>query len=155
MKKSKRPTVNNVTSNDFKTSILNLIKDRRDDHSREIFKRITGVSDLVSRHAVYHKNCFLQLHNYVPEDKERKTHKQITLVDAAMNTIFDFIEQNDDCQFTLEELKDKVSGHVPDNKTILSRLRNNYGDNIVISCQSSYFTIICFKDKEHDILSKT
>jgi hypothetical protein len=59
----------------------------------------------------------------------------------------------DDCQFTFDELKDEVSGHIPDNKTIRARLMQKYGNNIVISLKTAYSSTVSFKNKEHDVLS--
>lgn len=45
------------------------------------------------------------------------------MVDAAMEQIYKYIEENDDCQFTMQELKNVITTeHIPDEKTIKKRL---------------------------------
>ncbi|GFW71069.1 hypothetical protein TNCV_191601 [Trichonephila clavipes] len=51
-----------------------------------------------------------------------------------MEQILKYIEENDDFQFSLAELKSIVTNdHIPDDKTIKRRLMNHYEDNIVFS----------------------
>ena len=44
------------------------------------------------------------------------------------------------------------SGHVPVNRTLRSG-HKKYGENIIISGKTTYSTTVCFKNKEHDVLS--
>jgi hypothetical protein len=64
-------------------------------------------------------------------------HNQVKLVNAAIDKICRFMEDNDDCQ-----LKDEVSGHIPDNKTIRARLMQKYGNNSYFVENSLFFD--CF-----------
>lgn len=80
-----------------------------------------------------------------PEDKS---------VILAMEEIFVYIENNDDCQFSLKELKCICKNKVPDDKTIKKRLKLKYDNRIIITEKQGSLTIICFIDKQHDVLNK-
>lgn len=71
-----------------------------------------------------------------------------------MLEIFNYIENNNDSQFTLKELKDVLTGYVPDDKTIISRVQQKYLTNIVITKKVGAFTIISFRDAQGNILSR-
>ena len=62
-------------------------------------------------------DCYISLRDTIKvTQKDKKIHPQTSQVDAAMEQIYKYIEENDDCQFSLKELK-----------SILKR----YNDNIV------------------------
>lgn len=55
----------------------------------------------------------------------------------------------------MQELKNIVTTeYIHDDKTIKTRLTSHYGDNIVLSSKFGSNTLICFKKKHCDILSK-
>lgn len=71
---------------------------------------------------------------------------------AAMKEIFCYIENNEDSQFTLKELKDVLTEYVPDDKTIIiSKLKEKYLTDIIITTQMGSFTIISFRDTQANI----
>lgn len=53
----------------------------------------------------------------------------------------------------MQELQGTLNDYVPDDKTIKSRLKLHYKDNIVFSSKFGFNTILCFKNKQHEILS--
>lgn len=71
-----------------------------------------------------------------------------------MEKIYAYIENNDDCQFTLAELKDVCKNFIPDEKTIKSKLIERYGEKIVITIKNISLTSICFIHVQHDFLNK-
>lgn len=70
-----------------------------------------------------------------------------------MDEIFYYIENNEDYQFTLEELKEIPKDYVPANPTIISKLIER--NNVVITTKSKSMTIICFRDTQTNILCKS
>lgn len=70
-----------------------------------------------------------------------------------MDQIYTYIEENDDIQVSVQELKGVLNNYVPDEKTIKIKLQLDYADNIVFSSKFASYTIICFKNKQHEILS--
>ncbi|GFY56625.1 SWIM-type domain-containing protein [Trichonephila inaurata madagascariensis] len=71
-----------------------------------------------------------------------------------MAKCFNYIENHDDSQFTLKELRDVRTGYVPDNKTIITRLHQKYLTDVIITTKVKSFTIIFFQDAQANILSK-
>lgn len=109
--------------------------------------------DLQSLGAKYHSHCYHSLKNAAQtHNAEKKVHPRILMVHIAMEKIYKYIEENDDCQFSIQELKNILSTeYIPDDKTIKSRLSSHYGDNIIFSSKFGSNTIICFKKKHHEI----
>lgn len=68
--------------------------------------------------------------------------KEDTNVLLAVEEIHSFIESNDECEFTLNELKSVCKDYVPDDKTIKSKLVINT------------LTVIYFTDAQYGILNK-
>lgn len=58
---SKRRTIRLVSSSDFKTGVMTMIENRRDDYSRDIHRRISAVPDLIAVNAKYHNDCYDKL----------------------------------------------------------------------------------------------
>lgn len=71
-----------------------------------------------------------------------------------MEEIFAFIENPDDCQFSIQELKDICKEPSIDKRTIKSKLKLKYGNRIIITEKLGSSTFICFIDNQHDVLSK-
>lgn len=109
--------------------------------------------DLVSVEAKYHDKCFS---NFLlvsgKGDAGRPLDENIRI---AMENVFHYKENNDDCQFTLAELKDMMKDYVPDDKTIITKLIARYGNNIVITTKSKSLTIICFRGTASNILTNS
>lgn len=152
--KNQRRQISIVTNTNVQNTVMQIIVQSKDIHCREILKRVSGVMDLSAVEAKYHNDCFTSLKNFIrASDTEKKIHPQISKVDEAMNQIYTYIEENDDSQFSMQELKGIFNDYVPDEKTIKTRLQLHYTDNIVFSSKFGSNTIICFKNKQHDILS--
>lgn len=62
--KKQRRTIRLVSSSDFKTIILKIIENRRDDYSRDILRRILGVPDLLAVDAKYLNDCYDTLRRF-------------------------------------------------------------------------------------------
>ena len=62
-------------------------------------------------------------------------------VKAAVENIFFYIENNEDSQFTLTELRDVVREYVPKDDTILAKLMEQFGKKIVITKKPQAHTI--------------
>ncbi|KAF0737722.1 Uncharacterized protein FWK35_00023698 [Aphis craccivora] len=86
----------------------------------------------------------------------KKGRPQDESVKLAMYEIFDYIENNEDCQFTLSELKEVLTtDFIPDSKTIYSKLMEHYGKKIIITPKQGQSTIICFIESQFTSLSKS
>ena len=60
----KRIKIRLVSSSDFKTSIMKIIENRRDDYSRDILRRISGIPDLLAVNAKYHNDYYDRLRRF-------------------------------------------------------------------------------------------
>lgn len=145
--KSQRKQITYVNSMTLKDTLLSFVALQKDDFCREIHKRISGIMDLQSLGAKYHTDCYQSIKNSAQaHNVDKKIHPRILMVDIAMEQIYKYIEENDDCQFSLQELKNILSTeYIPDDKTIKSRLTSQYGDNIIFSSKFGSNTIICLK----------
>ncbi|KAL4718412.1 hypothetical protein ACJJTC_016033 [Scirpophaga incertulas] len=147
-----RRKIYNVSTLEFKDSILKVARTRSDDAAKAVIARIEYEFDLVAAEAKYHNNCyniFLR-----PTTGYKVGRPKDDSVNLAMEEIFQYIENNDDCQFSLQELKDIGKNPTIDNKTIKRRLKLKYGDKIIITEKKGSLTIICFIDNQYDILNK-
>lgn len=92
------------------------------------------------------------------KEKEKESSKGRPLdknVSKAIDIIYSYIE-NHNCQFTLQKFEGLLDDYIPDDKTIKSKLIWCYEENnIVWSSKSGSPTIICFRDIEHDVLTKS
>ena len=73
---------------------------------------------------------------------------------VAMEQIFKYIENSDDCQFSLEELKNICKNPHLDNRTIKTRLKLKFGNKIIITEKPGKLTFICFFDNHSNILNQ-
>lgn len=73
-------------------------------------------------------------------------------INSAMDEIFTNIENTDDCQFSVEELKNICKMPTIDSRTIKVRLKLKYGNKVIFT--EKPVTYICFIDNQHDILNK-
>lgn len=73
---------------------------------------------------------------------------------SAMVEIYKFIESNDDCQFTLDELKNISKNVALDNRIIKIQLKVKYGSKIIITEKPKKLTFVCFVDNYQDNVQK-
>lgn len=154
--KIKRRIISYVKKPCFKDTVTNILSKRHDAISKQICKRIGSVIDLVVVNAKYHKDCYASTMIKEKDNESSKGRPQDENVANAMDIIYWYIENYDDCQFTLQEFKGLLDDYILDDKTIKSKLIERYGrDNIVWSSKSGSPTIICFRSIEHEVLSKS
>lgn len=112
----KRKTkIHKVTNVSFTENLLLRTSTRLDEHSKEILKRISCV-DLVSKNAVYHKNCYTLYCMERPEPKENEHQKKI---EEYMKKVYKFIEESEDSQFVLRDIVNKIGKYVLTNFKII------------------------------------
>lgn len=119
-------------------------------YERIVKHRINLIYDLVAVNAVYHNACFD--HFLLPSYDRKKGRPADDDISNAMNEIFYYIENHKDCQFTLEELKGIPKEHVPADRTVINKLIERYGQEIINTTKSRWMTVICFRDTQTNIL---
>ncbi|XP_014616400.1 PREDICTED: uncharacterized protein LOC106793738 [Polistes canadensis] len=150
-KEKYRRKISTVSTLEFKDNVIKKVEERGDTFGELVKNRILFQHDLIAAEAKYHAICYTNFFT----NKISSSHsnlRQDNQVTEAMIEIFNYIENNNDSQFTLKELKDVLTGYVPDDKTIISRLQQKYLTNIIITKKVGAFTIISFRDAH--ILSK-
>lgn len=134
-----------LATHSFKDSVMITVQSRSDDTTKTIVARIGFEHDLVSAEARYHNDCFVSF--LKPTTRDQVGRPQDEALNLAMKEIFSYIESRDDCQFTLEELKNSCKSVSVDNRTIKLRLKLNYGD--IITEKLGQLTFVCFLDNYH------
>ena len=71
-----------------------------------------------------------------------------------MEEIFKYIENSDDCKFSLEELKNICKNLHLDNRKTKRRLKLKFGKKIIITEKPGKLTFISFFDNHSDILNQ-
>lgn len=151
--KDVRKTIRHVSIIGFKENVIKIADKRRDALAKVVKKRIIFEIDLIAAEAKYHDCCFVKFH--LPTTGKQIGRPLDGQIIAAMENIFSYIENNDDCQFTFTELKGVLEDFKPDDKTIRKKLQERYGDRIVITNKNTGPSIVCFRYTQYDILNKT
>lgn len=148
-----RRKIKQVSTNYFKEYIIKKAELRNDRLGKIVKDRINSETDLIAADAKYHGTCLAKFTvAYVGRKLGRPLDEKVRI---SMDEIFNYIENNDDCQFTLKQLEKVPEDFLPDSKTIISKLIEHYGKNITITTKHAKLTIICFRDTEANILSNT
>lgn len=148
---AKRNTVHMVEMHSVRDTFLNAAQKRGDEWGLNIVERISPDLDLVAAEAQYHHFCQRKLFHMPSEFK--KGYRPSPTVETAMEDIYSFLENTEECQFSLDELKSRIKGEYQiDSRTVKSRLLQKFGEDILI-VDSSNKTTICFKNTGYKILT--
>ncbi|KAL4113075.1 hypothetical protein QTP88_016766 [Uroleucon formosanum] len=71
-----------------------------------------------------------------------------------MDTIFDVIENSEECQFSISDLIDQLNRYKSDVRTVKSRLIEKYGNNVIISENSIKQPILCLRSFGDKLLNE-
>ncbi|KAL4103551.1 hypothetical protein QTP88_018913 [Uroleucon formosanum] len=71
-----------------------------------------------------------------------------------MATVFDVIENSEECQFSISDLIDQLNGYKSDVKTVKSRLIEKYGNNVIISENFIKQPILCLRSFGDKLLNE-
>lgn len=112
-------------------------------------RRICAVGDLHAADAMYHQDCYKAFFLTSQKTSRKRGRPEDDEAAEAMNEIFNYIEKNDDCQFSMDEF----SGPKPTTKTIIEKLKDRFKDRIVLSRVSRKKTVICLRATGEKILN--
>ncbi|GFY78732.1 hypothetical protein TNIN_449881 [Trichonephila inaurata madagascariensis] len=105
-KRKYRRTISKVSTLEFKDDVLK--KAEHIDSTRELVKeRILCAYDLMTSEVKYLTPCYAHFLNRLPFIEKKPHHDNQVLEDMAEN--FNYIENHDDSQFTLKELRDALT----------------------------------------------
>lgn len=144
----------NVRSLSVKEKILEAAEKRNDKWGDEVKHRIMSVDDLVAADGIYHQLCFVSFFTHLSTGKKRGR-PEVKDITTAMEQIYSYLENNDDCQVSLCELMSQCVGYVPSEATIKNKLNQKYGDNIIITQSKKKIPVVCFRDTGLKILSES
>ncbi|KAE9522981.1 hypothetical protein AGLY_016612 [Aphis glycines] len=149
-----RRKIKQVSTLSFKDNIIKTAESRGDRLGKIVRDRVNFEYDLVAAEAKYHDNCLISFNKYKSGGSVGRPHDEN--IRLAMEEIFYYIENNNDCQFTLTELVNAItSDFFPDAKTIIYKLTARYGKDIIITTKHAKLTIICFLDTQKKILCES
>lgn len=152
-KLQKRRTIYQVRTMGIQQKCLDAGLARKDKWGEDVVDRLSSINDLVAEEAVYHQDCYRTFtrHLYM-EKKEPKTDDYIL---KGMEEIYSYMEGNQDCQFSMNELMAAVTGNQLDWRTIKAKLHETYGDRVLFKPGTNRFNIpvICFRDIGYKLLN--
>ncbi|KAG5861749.1 hypothetical protein JTB14_003408 [Gonioctena quinquepunctata] len=125
----------------MKDKLLKVVRDRNDELGTTVISLIETIPSLVGANVRYHRNCFDKF-KYIPRSST-SSHTPDPVVGQTMQAIYNYIENHDECQFTLKELR-RIGNNALCGKTILKYLQLNYKEDITIVTRFPKETIICY-----------
>lgn len=130
-----------IASESMKNKLLEIAEERNDDLAANVITVIGTVPSLVDVQARYHTNCFKKF-VYIPRASSSSDIPD-QRVNNAMQLIYNYIENHEECQFSMEEIQTVGKNELSD-KTILKYLQIKYGDDITIITRPRKDTTICY-----------
>jgi len=103
LNKERRQTIHHVQSMTLRESLLELCRDRKDVKAKIIQRRVQGVLCLFAEEARYHKQSMDQFHQ-LPTSNVGCTQDMRRLTQAVFDKVCQYIENDDDWQYTMKEL---------------------------------------------------
>ena len=151
--KHRKRAVSNVETLEFQTKILKLAKERQDKWGSDVTQRIQHVYDLVAAEAKYHRQC-AQLFYKIKGNEENQNENQR---EEAFSKLCQFLDDNDECQYSLQELSEWMDKYLDgnegySNKQLNRKLKEHYGEEIVITSLAGKSKVVSFRDSAHRIL---
>lgn len=133
----------------LKQKISDFAKERNDELGEKVFKRVNSVICLVAEEARYHEVCYSHFFTKKLSSLKRGRPKD-EQIDAAFEKLCKFIDESEDCQFTLHELMRYLEENMPESssvteKTLKNRLMNSYGDGVMFFQMKTKPTLVCFR----------
>lgn len=116
-----------VRSDDIRKMLLDIANQRNDSLGEAVKDVISHVHSLLEVKARYHLRC---LNNFkvIPINKDDKEKSPL---EQSLKYVFDYIENNSECQFTISELI-KIMKYQPTPRTLISHLQKHFGNDITI-----------------------
>ena len=143
-----------VTTLHFGSNIKALAQKREDDLSKNVLKHLSDSCDLVAKEAKYHINCYNKFFKPLTENNVGRPK------DDAKNIAFiqlcDFIRENEECQYTISELKEILDkfygGNCYSLNYLKTCLKNHFGQGVVMNSMPGKPTLVLFIENRFDEL---
>lgn len=156
--KGKLQNIRSAATLNLKSTILRCCKDRSDEWSREVHRRICNEIDLVAAEAKYHASCYS---TFLKKKTNEKPGRPLdnTLEHAFGILCYDIENDSENCQFSIKELVDKLKSYLPDGtescseKNLKIKLKKKYENNIVVTEIPGKSAVVCFKKNCEQLVS--
>lgn len=148
--KKKTGKIRKVLDSAFQDKVKMYAESRNDKTGRQVISRICSV-DLKAVGAAYHRNCWATFRRDNIHSAPGRTPSEEIF--EGMKLVYDYLEGNDDCQFSLKELF-KVSGLQGkcSELTMKTKLIEHFGDRIIITCTQNRVPVVCFRNRSEKII---
>lgn len=142
-----RQSIQNVRTFNLKESLMKICEHRKDTVGKDVKRRIEGVLCLIAAEAKYHKTCMDRFRCSIPSENSATAGRpQNTESLAAFNKVCDFIEEDDDCQFSLADLLQIMGDDAYTEKHFKNKLKKRYGDgNVIFTSVRNVGAIVTFR----------
>lgn len=123
--------ISSVQRNDTRDNILQYIQKQStlSDFDKNISARLRNVPDLVAVKAHYHSACMSAFYSKRTERKRGRSACENT--NNFINYLINYIVENEtECQFSVNEIKESFSGGLPDYRTIKTKLKEHFRNDI-------------------------
>lgn len=83
-----------------------------------VWKRVISEPDLVTVELIYHHDCYVKFSQTSSISTQKRRRPKVSNISEAMNIIFKYIEESEECQFSIDDLIEELDGYKPDKKTV-------------------------------------
>ena len=149
-----------VVNNSSKQSVIDYHKNNETINSeiRDIIcLKLLGQDNLSIVQAKYHKKTCSTIFRK-NTSKRRESVDKSDLIKRSMELIFNYIDENEDNQFTIDDfhyILDENKMYTPCIDSIWHRLRNHYQENIIIIKKKGAPAYCCLKKKGYNVLHES
>ena len=157
--KNRRLTVYNVATLEFRDKIISICEQRSDQWGQKVYSRIANTIDLVAEEGRYHFSCYTSFKNIPKRESAGRPEESIAL--SAFKKLLEYIDSNDECQYSLSELKKimaEVSGtnqeDLYSDHWLKTKLLAYYKDSIYCTHLHSQHNIFTFTQTGQNILTE-
>ena len=120
-----------------KSTIANAARERDDEWGQIVISRVESVIDLVAAEARYHGTCYA--HFFKLPSKHKPGRPQDNDLAEAYENLFSYLSENDECQYSIDELLHKLAEYLPQStelcseKTLKKKREEHFGDDVIIA----------------------
>jgi len=146
----KRKSTREVRTMSCKDSIANAAVERHDEWEHTVLSRVDPVIDLVDSEAKYHGICYSNVFKLPSEHQPGRP--QDTALAKACEKLFSYSSENDECQYSIDELFQKLKQCLPHSaelcseKTFKRKLKEHFKEDALITSTHGKTSVVCFKD---------
>jgi len=155
-----RREINLSAEPDKIAKVRSVAQARRDDLGNLVLCRLAVAADLVAADVRYHKDCYKRFMSTLPRSNSSGRPIDPSRAEAFMK-VCEYMEDSDDCQFSLHELEELMKSFLPFDKSqddvyttkrLRQKLRDHFGDKVIFTELSGLSTIVCFRETADQII---